>query len=659
MKSPEKPHDESARLNALRSSGLMHTDKEERFDRITRIAKKLFDVDIALLSLVADDIQWFKSRQGLDATQTDRNISFCGHAILQDSIFVVPDASLDSRFADNPLVTGAPGIRFYAGAPVQIDNCKIGTLCLIHPEPRSMPDEALQMLRDLADLIELELRQIKIKKQLKRAELAEQRLEAVIQGTNVGTWEWNIQTGEIVINERWANISGYSLDELEPSSINTWKKLTHPDDLDKVTEAMLAHFNRDTEHFNQAYRVRHKHGHWVWVQDRGKLVSYSADGKPLVVSGTHADISDQIKSQLALHISEARLRGLFELSPFGIALNDFDTGAFIEINQALVEPTGYSLDEFTTLSYWQITPEEYAPQEEEQLLSMQQTGRYGPYEKEYRRKDGSRYPVLLNGVVVHDTDGRKLIWSIVEDISERKRMERMKNEFVSTVSHELRTPLTAIRGALSLICSGKLGELPEAVAEMATVAERNSHRLLSLINDLLDMEKLLIGKMTFNLQWHALTPLIHNALQENEPFAELYQVSLKLSDNNHEVDVMVDATRFGQVMANLLSNAIKFSPAGADVQISLDMTAESVRVTVSDQGPGIPDEFRARIFHKFSQADSSDSRQRGGTGLGLAISRELMEKMNGRIDFTSAPDAGSQFYIELPSRPSNDSRACP
>nr|WP_281201738.1 PAS domain S-box protein [Pseudohongiella acticola] len=510
------------------------------------------------------------------------------------------------------------------------------------------------MLRDLADLVELELRQIKIKQQLQRAELAEQRLASVIYGTNTGTWEWNVQAGSTVINERWADIIGYTVEELLPTNIDTWKKLTHPDDLEKTYQALSAHFEGDTEFYDTTYRMRHKLGHWVWVQDRGRLLSRSADGQPLVISGTHTDVSAQIKSQQALHTSEARLRGLFELSPFGIALNDYDTGAFIELNPAMLAPTGYSQEEFTRLSYWQITPEEYAPQEEEQLLSMQQTGRYGPYEKEYMRKDGSRYPVLLNGMVVHDADGKKLIWSIIEDISERKRMDRMKNEFVSTVSHELRTPLTAIRGALTLISSGTLGAVPEPAAEMVSVAERNSQRLLTLINDLLDMEKLLVGKMPFNLQWQALIPLIRNTLKQNQPYAEPYQVSLNFTDNGHDVDVMVDPVRFEQVMANLLSNAIKFSPAGTEVLISLEVAAESVCIIVSDQGPGIPDEFRTRIFHKFSQADSSDSRQRGGTGLGLAITRELVEKMNGQIDFRSAPGSGTQFMVEFPSRPSNE-----
>lgn len=654
MQPPEKPNNEQARLQALYETGLLFSADEPRFDRITRLAQRLFDVDIALISLVADDVQWFKSRQGLDATQTDRCVSFCGHAILQDDIFVVNNAIEDARFSDNPLVTGEPNIRFYAGAPLRIEqDCdgnefKLGTLCVIHPQPRTFSAENRQLLRDLADLVELELRQARLQEQLTRAEVAEQRLASVIEGTNIGTWEWNVQTGATVFNERWADIVGYSLAELAPVSIDTWMGLAHPDDLQASNVALQAHFDGTAEFYDVQCRMRHKDGHWVWVHDRGRLVSRSTDGQPLWMAGTHADVSAQVQAQQALSQSEARLRALFELAPYGIALNDFETGSFIDINPALLKPTGYSREEFMALSYWQITPEEYAAQEQAQLVSMRETGRYGPFEKEYIRKDGSRYPVLLSGMVVNDPNGRMLIWSIIEDISERKRMEQIKDDFIATVSHELRTPLTALRGALALVSSGTLGELPGVAADMVAVAEKNSQRLMLLINDLLDMEKLLDGKMVFNLQWHDLKPLIESSLDENLPYANLYQVSLSHDDLTEGAQVSVDASRLQQIMANLLSNAIKFSPTGGRVTVTSQWHGDGIRICVADQGPGIAPEFHDRIFQKFSQADSSDARQRGGTGLGLAITRELVHNMNGEVGFESRPGEGARFFVDLP-----------
>ncbi|WP_373186122.1 PAS domain S-box protein [Halopseudomonas sp.] len=662
MQPPEKPENETSRLEALEHSALLFTAAEPRFDRITRLAQRVFGVDTVLISLVADDLQWFKSRQGLNVAQTDRDLSFCGHAILQDELFIVNNAATDQRFADNPLVTDAPHIRFYAGAPLHEAHelsgelHRIGTLCLIHPRPRTLSDEDGQVLRDLADQVELEIRQARLEKQLLRAELAEQRLASVIEGTNIGTWEWNVQTGETVFNERWAAIVGYTLEELSPVNIDTWMALAHPDDFEESSRALQAHFKGEAAFYDVHCRMRHKDGHWVWVHDRGRLVSRAGDSQPLWMAGTHADVSEQVQAQFALGQSEARLRGLFELSPYGIALNDFDTGAFIEMNPALLAPAGYTREEFATLSYWQVTPEEYAAQEHEQLRSMEETGRYGPYEKEYIRKDGSRYPVVLNGMVIHDAGGQKFIWSIIEDISERKRMQRMKDDFISTISHELRTPLTALRGAISLVASGALGALPDTAQDMMAVADRNSHRLLVLINDVLDMEKLLVGKMSFDLQWHVLKTLVAISLVENQPYALQYDVSLRTLNLAGDTQVCVDAGRLQQVLANLLSNAIKFSPTGGDVLVTSQHYGGGVRLTVADEGMGIDPQFHDQIFDKFSQADASDSRQRGGTGLGLAITRELVEKMGGFISFDSDPGQGARFHVDFPASTAGPSR---
>jgi PAS domain S-box-containing protein len=366
------------------------------------------------------------------------------------------------------------------------------------------------------------------------------------------------------------------------------------------------------------------------------------------MSGTHADVTDRKQAEQALQESEARLRGLFELSPVGIALNDMDTGEFLEVNEALLAPTGYTRAEFVALSYWDITPREYEAQEALQLESMRKTGRYGPFEKEYIRKDGSRYPVLLNGMMVHAPSGRTLIWSIIEDISERKRIERMKNEFISTVSHELRTPLTAISGALGLMVGGVAGDLPGALNQMLDIAHKNSQRLGHLINDLLDMEKLVAGKMRFDMQIQSLMPLLEQAIHDNQAYADQHGARLVLKQACVEVRVEVDAQRLQQVLANLLSNAAKFSPEGSEVMVSAVVRHGRARVTVMDRGPGIPEEFREHIFEKFSQADASDTRQKGGSGLGLAITRELVERMGGMIGFDSMAGHGASFWFELP-----------
>jgi signal transduction histidine kinase len=243
-------------------------------------------------------------------------------------------------------------------------------------------------------------------------------------------------------------------------------------------------------------------------------------------------------------------------------------------------------------------------------------------------------------------EGRRFACNF-QDITERREVDRLKSEFVSTVSHELRTPLTAIRGALGLLAGGVLGELSPVAADLLHMADRNSVRLTALINDILDVERLDRGKFDLQRDDEALQPLFQQSLDSVRLIA--YQKRITLLFQPTGLRLRMDAARIVQVLVNLLSNAIKFSPPGREIRVwAAEREEAEVRVSVRDQGPGIPAASLERIFERFAHVETADKRDQGGTGLGLAICKGIVEQHGGRIGVDSEPGEGSTFWFELP-----------
>lgn len=212
----------------------------------------------------------------------------------------------------------------------------------------------------------------------------------------------------------------------------------------------------------------------------------------------------------------------------------------------------------------------------------------------------------------------------------------------------MRTPLTSIAGSLGLLIGGASGKLPPAADRLLAIAYSNSQRLVRLINDILDIEKIESGQATFDLKPVALRPLIEQAVEANRGYADSFGARIRFDPDAANAPVRADVDRLIQVVTNLLSNAVKFSPPDADVEVGIENRSHAVRVTVRDYGPGIPTDFKSRIFEKFAQADSSDARQRGGTGLGLNIVKQIVDQHGGRVGFADAAGGGTLFYFELP-----------
>lgn len=544
------PLQENARLAELRALHLLDALPEERFDRITRIAQRLFQVPIALISLVDEHRQFFKSRQGLAATETPRRVSFCAHAILQDEIFLINNALEDPRFHDNPLVTGEPFIRFYAGFPLHGPHGhKIGSFCLIDQKPRQLDADQLATLRELGHWVQMELSVNAIDEVASRL----QGEQAMIDEMH----DLNIQLAATTrLQQAILNGSNFSL-------------------ISADIDGNVVLFNAGAE----------------------RMLGYCAE-----------EMMGQ--SVAKLHLPEEMAQHAARLSA--------ETGR-------LVMP---GLDGFTVRA---------------------RQGGVDEQEWTYVCKDGSHLPVMLSITALYDGNHEVSGYlGIAWDLTERKRIEHMKTEFISTVSHELRTPLTSIRGALGLLASGAVGPVAPRAQQMLDIAKNNCERLVRLINDILDIEKIESGNMRFDMNSQALQPLIAQAIGMTQGYATQYQVHLREVALPQDVQVVVDSDRFLQVLVNLLSNACKFSRPGGEVVVSTTLQGLRVRVAVQDQGAGIADEFRSRIFQKFAQSDSSDTRSKGGTGLGLNISKSIMEHMQGAIAFDSTPGVGSTFYIELP-----------
>jgi signal transduction histidine kinase len=231
---------------------------------------------------------------------------------------------------------------------------------------------------------------------------------------------------------------------------------------------------------------------------------------------------------------------------------------------------------------------------------------------------------------------------------ERKRLQRLKDEFVSTVSHELRTPLTSIYGSLGLLMGNAAGNLPDAAVHLLAIAHTNSQRLVRLVNDILDIAKMDSGQIVFKFGRVEVRSLLGQAIEANRGFAEGSGVRIRLEDACVACDVRADPDRLAQVIANLLSNAIKFSPADSEVVVAIENGTNLVRISVRDHGPGISADFKPRIFERFAQADATNARQKGGTGLGLSIVRQIVDRLSGEVGFADAPGGGTIFHVELP-----------
>jgi PAS domain S-box-containing protein len=326
-------------------------------------------------------------------------------------------------------------------------------------------------------------------------------------------------------------------------------------------------------------------------------------------------------------------------------------GTILTINDAVIDIYGYERKDLIGKNVKILVPAPHYAKHDAYIKSYLKTGQAKiigtAREQESIRANGQSFPVYLN-IGEMEVSGERQFVGTIRDITDKQAADRAKKHFIATVSHELRTPLTAIQGALGMISTGVLGSVPGKIDGLINVALNNTKRLVLLVNDLLDLEKLDSSEMRFDYSEQALSEIVGNAYYSNIPYADKYNIELNLTGKGRGLNVWADAKRLEQVITNLLSNAIKFSPENGVVTINFYNKNGVARVEVSDKGKGIPEDFQKIIFKRFSQADNSDAREKGGTGLGLAISKVIVENHSGKIGFDSKKGQGTVFYFELP-----------
>jgi len=349
-------------------------------------------------------------------------------------------------------------------------------------------------------------------------------------------------------------------------------------------------------------------------------------------------------------VTDEMLRLAVNSCPSGMVMSDV-TRKIVLVNDEIERLFGYRRDELLGASVEKLIPARLQSQHVRHRVDFivdpevrrMSAGR----DLSGLRKDGTEFPVEV-GLTSLGAGKSLLVLYVIVDASERQRTERLKDEFVSTVSHELRTPLTSISGSLGLIIGQAGDELPKSTARLIAIAHKNCLRLVRLINDILDIEKIESGQLVFNLGQVHVGPLVQQAIEAIHGFAEAHGVHVKLDTKSGDGEVSADIDRLTQVITNLLSNAIKFSPPNEEVIVMVEKNDDVVRISVRDHGFGIPVNFRPYIFGKFAQADASDSRQKGGTGLGLSIAKEIVERLGGEVSFADASGGGTIFNVTLP-----------
>ncbi|HEY8605990.1 MAG TPA: PAS domain S-box protein [Noviherbaspirillum sp.] len=606
-----------------------------RFERIARTVRRLFDAPFAGVWLTRAG-----QEQGQFAAASGEPP---GRGAARDRLLALE--AMCRRVAAGAAPLREDAAPAFAGWPLcNADGACVGALAVAGFQPHEPTAEDEAAARDLVEWAESVLAGGALRRSLDAARDGEARLHAVIDNIADGIITLD-QFGKIVsINRAAVRIFGYQPQEVLGQNV----KVLMPVVYHQAHDGYLQNF-RDTGRTRVIGVDREVTGR----RKDGSLFSMELTVNEMWLNGERAfagiirDITERRENERKLRESNALLQAMMSSTSSFVYVRDLE-GRFMYVNREYERLFDIAPGGAVGKTVEQVLPPALARHNRERDRALTEKDAPARLEDELTLPDPQRTFLVVRSPLFNERGEMYGTCGVGTDISERKRAEDVKNEFISTVSHELRTPLTSIRGSLGLLSGGVAGDVPERARNLLAIANNNCERLVRLINDILDIEKIESGNMRFELVPQRLLPLVEQAVAATQGYAAQYEVRVALRADAPEAYVAADADRIVQVVVNLLSNAIKFSPQGGSVEVVMQQRPGVARVAVRDRGQGVGREFRTRIFQKFAQADSSDTRQKGGTGLGLSISRAIVERHHGRIDFADPPDGGSEFYFELP-----------
>jgi len=667
MQPPIIPPDENERLAVLRAYDVLDTPAEDAFDDLTLIASRVCQTPIALVSLVDVGRQWFKSKVGLSATETPRDVSFCGHAILGDDLFEVSDSSADPRFVDNPLAVGAPHVRFYAGTPLKTPGGqRIGTLCVIDHVSRTLSDEQRDTLRRLGRQVvaQLELRaaarRIEERGNLNRA-MVDNAVDAII----------SIDEQGIVLsaNPATQRIFGYAPAEIVGQNIKIIMPEPHRGEHDGYMTRYRATGEKRIIGIGRDVFGRRKDGSIFPL--RLGVSENSVSGKRFF-TGVISDITDRVAAEAKLAefnrqlvASEERAERAQRIANAGVFERNLRTEELYWSKQ-LRRIVGFEDADGTPSLEWlyrAVHPEDVSPFRQKINQSIAD-GALFDQECRIVHKDGSiRWiRVVANGVT--GADGTVewfvgLAFDATEAVERRRQLiearaaaeaaSRAKTSFLSSMSHELRTPLNAVVGFAQLLGAdpGLSSDQQENIDEI----RKGGMHLLNLINDILDLAKIEANQFDFSPEPVDLAALVEESVRLLKPQATKRKIRIEVDTGSlAKRFVTADRVRVKQALLNYMSNAVKYNQVDGKIRVyaePLKSRPDFLRVNVQDMGLGIATADFTRLFQVFSRLGEENSNIEG-TGIGLAITKRLIEAMGGTVGLQSVVGLGSTFWFELP-----------